>query len=73
MKDQIDIWDTFYLLYFVKITSEHQSDIRVCEIYINLNSYMVKRQDQDQLSLFPDAGEVFIKLAHMSLKKCFIT
>ena len=44
--------DTFKLLYFVKITSEHQSEISVSEIYIDLNTKMVKRQDQTNFPRF---------------------
>ena len=54
MKGQIDISDTFKLLYLVTITSE----IRVSEIFIDPNSELVERQDPDQLSLLPDAGNM---------------
>ena len=38
VKAQIDISDMFSLLYFVTITSEHRSVIRVSEICIDPNS-----------------------------------
>ena len=38
MKGQIDISDTFKLFYFVTITSEHRSEIRVSEICIDPHS-----------------------------------
>ena len=36
----------------------HRSEIRVSEICIEPNSYLAERQDPDQLSLFPVAGNV---------------
>ena len=40
------------------ITAKHRSEIMVLEIFFDPNSYLVERQDPDELFLFPDAENV---------------